>query len=213
MAEGTPGRAALLQRMGQHEGPEQRNILARRLRPADRAILDASVLQSDLELVVDAVVDQGFVDRNKMGIGGHSYGAFSTVNAMTHTPFFKAGIAGDGMYNRTLTPWNFQNERRSLWEAKDTYLEMSPFMYADRLTGALLMYHSLEDQNVGTSPISSIRMMEALQGEGKQAALFMYPYEDHGPATRESDLDQWARWIAWFDLYVKNPKSKTDVVP
>ena len=181
-------------------------------------------LREDLDLTIDAVVKAGYldrdrlgiggiVDRTKLGIGGHSYGAFSTVNAMTHTPFFKAGIAGDGMYNRTLTPWNFQNERRSLWEAKDTYLEMSPFMYADRLTGALLMYHSLEDQNVGTSPISSIRMMEALQGEGKQAALFMYPYEDHGPATRESDLDQWARWIAWFDLYVKNPKSKTDVVP
>ena len=170
-------------------------------------------LREDLDLTIDAVVKAGYLDRDRLGIGGHSYGAFSTVNAMTHTPFFKAGIAGDGMYNRTLTPWNFQNERRSLWEAKDTYLEMSPFMYADRLTGALLMYHSLEDQNVGTSPISSIRMMEALQGEGKQAALFMYPYEDHGPATRESDLDQWARWIAWFDLYVKNPKSKTDVVP
>jgi dipeptidyl aminopeptidase/acylaminoacyl peptidase len=70
------------------------------------------------------------------------------------------------------------------------------------------MYHSLEDQNVGTDPISSIRMMQALQGQGKQASLFMYPYEDHGPATRESDLDQWARWIAWFDIYVKNPQKK-----
>ena len=103
------------------------------------------------------------------------------MNAMTHTPYFKAGIAGDGMYNRTLTPYDFQNERRTFWEAKDTYLEMSPFFYADRLSGAVLMYHSLEDQNVGTDPISSIRMMQALQGQGKQAALFMYPYEDHGP--------------------------------
>ena len=166
-------------------------------------------LREDLDLTIDAVEKAGYLDRDRLGIGGHSYGAFSTVNAMTHTPYFKAGIAGDGMYNRTLTPFNFQNERRTLWEAKDTYLEMSPFLYADRLSGALLMYHSLEDQNVGTDPISSIRMMQALQGQGKQASLFMYPYEDHGPATRETDLDQWARWIAWFDIYVKNPQKKT----
>jgi dipeptidyl aminopeptidase/acylaminoacyl peptidase len=165
-------------------------------------------LREDLDLTLEAVEKAGYLDRDRVGIGGHSYGAFSTVNAMTHTPYFKAGIAGDGMYNRTLTPWNFQNERRDFWEAKDTYLEMSPFLYADRLSGALLMYHSLEDQNVGTDPISSIRMMQALQGHGKQAALFMYPYEDHGPATRESDLDQWARWLAWFDIYVKNPQKK-----
>ncbi len=173
-------------------------------------------LREDLDLTLEAVEKAGYLDRGRVGIGGHSYGAFSTVNAMTHTPYFKAGIAGDGMYNRTLTPFNFQNERRTLWDAKDTYLEMSPFLYADRLSGALLMYHSLEDQNVGTDPISSIRMMQALQGQGKQAALFMYPYEDHGPATRESDLDQWARWIAWFDIYVKNPvqkESKAAVVP
>jgi len=173
-------------------------------------------LREDLDLTIDAVVNAGYLDRDRLGIGGHSYGAFSTVNAMTHTPYFKAGIAGDGMYNRTLTPYNFQNERRTFWEAEDTYLHMSPFLYADRLSGALLMYHSLEDQNVGTDPISSIRMMQALQGQGKQAALFMYPYEDHGPATRESDLDQWARWIAWFDVYVKNPQPKkngTPVVP
>ncbi|MEO6878518.1 MAG: prolyl oligopeptidase family serine peptidase, partial [Gemmatimonadaceae bacterium] len=165
-------------------------------------------LREDLDLTIDAVDKAGYLDRDRLGIGGHSYGAFSTVNAMTHTPFFKAGIAGDGMYNRTLTPFDFQNERRTLWEAKDTYLDMSPFLQADRLSGALLMYHSLEDQNVGTDPISSIRMMQALQGQGKQAALFMYPYEDHGPATRESDLDQWARWLAWFDIYVKNPQPK-----
>jgi dipeptidyl aminopeptidase/acylaminoacyl peptidase len=165
-------------------------------------------LREDLDLTLEAVEKAGYLDRDRVGIGGHSYGAFSTVNAMTHTPYFKAGIAGDGMYNRTLTPFNFQNERRDFWEAKDTYLEMSPFLYADRLSGALLMYHSLEDQNVGTDPISSIRMMQALQGHGKQAALFMYPYEDHGPATRESDLDQWARWLAWFDIYVKNPQKK-----
>jgi len=170
-------------------------------------------LREDLDLVIDAVDKAGYLDRDRLGIGGHSYGAFSTVNAMTHTPYFKAGIAGDGMYNRTLTPYSFQNERRDFWEAEQTYLNMSPFLYADRLSGALLMYHSLEDQNVGTDPISSIRMMQALQGQGKIASLYMYPYEDHGPATRESDLDQWARWIAWFDVYVKNATKKETVVP
>jgi len=170
-------------------------------------------LREDLDLTIDAVDKAGYLDRDRLGIGGHSYGAFSTMNAMTHTPYFKAGIAGDGMYNRTLTPNGFQSERRTIWEGKDTYLDMSPFLAADRLSGAILMYHSLEDQNNGTDLTSSVRMMQALQGLGKQAALYMYPYEDHGPATRESDLDQWARWLAWFDVYVKNPKSTKALVP
>jgi dipeptidyl aminopeptidase/acylaminoacyl peptidase len=166
-------------------------------------------LRRNLDATIEAADSAGFLDRRRLGIGGHSYGAFSTMNAMTHTPYFKAGIAGDGMYNRTLTPYGFQSERREFWEAEPLYTEMSPFFYADRLSGAVLMYHSLEDQNVGTDPISSIRMMQALRGQGKTAALYMYPYEDHGPATRESDLDQWARWIAWFDIYVKNPQKET----
>ena len=171
-------------------------------------------LREDLDLTIDAVEKAGYLDRDRLGIGGHSYGAFSTMNAMTHTPFFKAGIAGDGMYNRTLTPNGFQSERRTIWEGRDTYLDMSPFLVADRLSGAILMYHSIEDQNNGTDLTSSVRMMQALQGLGKNASLFMYPYEDHGPATRETDLDQWARWIAWFDIYVKNPQTrKTPIVP
>jgi len=168
-------------------------------------------LVANLSAVLDELDKAGYIDRSRVGIGGHSYGAFSTVNAMVNTPFFKAGIAGDGMYNRSLTPNGFQNERRDFWEGQKTYLDMSPFFKADKLSGALLMYHSLEDQNVGTDPISSIRMMHALQGLGKVASLYMYPYEDHGPATKETVLDQWARWTAWLDLYVKNagkPKEK-----
>ena len=170
-------------------------------------------LEENLHAVVDAVVDAGYVDRNRMGIGGHSYGAFSTVNAMTLTPIFKAGIAGDGMYNRSLTPFGFQSERRSFFEAMDTYLDMSPFYRADKLSGALLLYHATEDMNVGTAPISSIRMFHALQGLGKPAALYMYPYEDHSVATYQSDLDMWARWFAWFDIYVKNPGQQKAVLP
>jgi dipeptidyl aminopeptidase/acylaminoacyl peptidase len=161
----------------------------------------------NLYAVIEELDRQGFIDRSRLGIGGHSYGAFSTVNALVHTPFFKAGIAGDGMYNRTLTPTGFQSERRDLWSGQKTYLEMSPMLFADKMQGALLMYHNLEDQNVGTDPTSSIRMMQALRSEGKIASLYLYPYEAHGPATRETILDLWARWTAWLDIYVKNAGS------
>jgi dipeptidyl aminopeptidase/acylaminoacyl peptidase len=170
-------------------------------------------LRENLDAVVDAVVDAGFVDRDRLGIGGHSYGAFSTVNALTLVPYFKAGIAGDGMYNRSLTPFGFQSERRNFFQAQDTYLDMSPFFRADKISGALLMYHSWEDQNTGTSPISSLRMMAALQGLGKPAALYMYPYEDHSFAALQSDMDLWARWVAWMDIYVKNPRVEKKPVP
>jgi len=163
-----------------------------------------SDLKMNLYAVIDELDRQGFIDRTRLGLGGHSYGAFSTVNAMVQTSFFKAGIAGDGMYNRTLTPTGFQSERRDLWSGQRTYLDMSPMLNADKLQGALLMYHSIEDQNVGTDPISSIRMMQALRANGKTASLYMYPYEDHGPVTRETLFDQWARWTTWLDLYVKN---------
>jgi dipeptidyl aminopeptidase/acylaminoacyl peptidase len=163
-------------------------------------------LRNNLAAVIDELDRRRLADRNRLAIGGHSYGAFSTVNAMVHTPFFKAGIAGDGAYNRTLTPLGFQSERRDLWEAPNVYLNMSPFLYANNLTGALLMYHGLADQNVGTDPTNSIRLYHALNGLGKTTALYLYPLEDHGPASRETLLDLWARWAAWLDKYVKNPQ-------
>jgi dipeptidyl aminopeptidase/acylaminoacyl peptidase len=161
-------------------------------------------LRNNLAAVIDELDRRALADRTKLAIGGHSYGAFSTVNAMVHTPFFKAGIAGDGAYNRTLTPIGFQSERRDLWEAPNVYLSMSPFLYANNMTGALLMYHGLADQNVGTDPINSIRLYHALNGLGKTASLYLYPLEDHGPASKETLLDLWARWAAWLDKYVKN---------
>ncbi|CAA9308076.1 MAG: hypothetical protein AVDCRST_MAG40-802, partial [uncultured Gemmatimonadaceae bacterium] len=182
-------------------------ILGARGRINDNYVGD---LRNDLYAVIEELDRGGYVDRTRLAVGGHSYGAFSTVNAMVHTPFFKAGIAGDGMYNRTLTPNGFQSERRDFWEAQKTYVDMSPFFQADKLTGALLMYHSIEDQNTGTDPISSVRMMHALEALGKTAALYMYPYEDHGPATSETLLDQWARWVAWLDSHVKSPAPAPD---
>ena len=166
-------------------------------------------LRNNLAATIDELDRRALVDRHRIGIGGHSYGAFSTVNAMVHTPFFKAGIAGDGAYNRTLTPLGFQSEQRDLWTAPNVYLGMSPFLNANNLTGALLMYHGIHDQNVGTDPDNSIRLFHALNGLGKTTALYMYPLEDHGPATKETLLDLWARWGAWMDKYVKNAGADT----
>jgi dipeptidyl aminopeptidase/acylaminoacyl peptidase len=163
-------------------------------------------LRNDLAAAIDELDRRGLIDRTRLAIGGHSYGAFSTVNAMVNTPFFKAGIAGDGAYNRTLTPFGFQSERRTLWEAPNVYFDMSPFLRADHLSGALLMYHGLADQNVGTDPINSERLFQALNELGKTTAMYGYPLEDHGPAARETLLDLWARWAAWLDKYVKNPQ-------
>ncbi len=163
-------------------------------------------LRADLLACIDELDKRGIIDRQKLAIGGHSYGAFTTVNAMVHTTFFKAGIAGDGNYNRTLTPFGFQNERRTLWDAPNVYFDMSPLFYANHLSGALLMYHNLHDQNVGTDPINSERLFEALNEQGKTAAMYRYPYEDHGPVAKETLLDMWARWSAWLDKYVKNPQ-------
>ena len=180
------------------------------LRPNDNYVRD---LQEGLLAVVNHLDTLKYIDRNRLAIGGHSYGGFSTVNAMVHTTLFKAGIAGDGNYNRTLTPNGFQRESRDLWQGRDTYLAMSPFLYADKLSGALLLYHSMEDQNVGTDPINSPKLFHALQGLGKTVSMYMYPYEDHGPVARETVLDQWARWVAWLDKYVKNAGQKVVMQP
>jgi dipeptidyl aminopeptidase/acylaminoacyl peptidase len=154
--------------------------------------------------VIDALDEQGWIDRRRLALGGHSYGGFGTINAMVHTPYFRAGIAGAPNSNRLLTPIGFQGERRPLWEARETYLSMSPFLFADQLSGALLIYHGEDDQNVGTFPDNSWRLIHALNGLGKTSALYMYPYEDHGQVARETLLDMWARWVAWLDYYVKD---------
>jgi dipeptidyl aminopeptidase/acylaminoacyl peptidase len=150
-----------------------------------------------------AVDGLGFVDMDRVGHGGHSYGAFATANLLAHTPFFKAGIAGDGAYNRSLTPTGFQAEPRDIWSAPDTYLEMSPFFKADQINTPLLMYHGGDDNNTGTWPMQSERFIHALTSLGKKAVLYVYPYESHTPRAIENNLDMWARWLDWFDTHVK----------
>jgi dipeptidyl aminopeptidase/acylaminoacyl peptidase len=151
-----------------------------------------------------AVERLGFIDMDRIGHGGHSYGAFATANLLAHTPFFRAGIAGNGAYNRSLTPGGFQAESRDLWSAPSTYLAMSPFFNAHQIDTPLLMYHGADDNNTGTWPMQSERLMQALTSLGKNAVLFMYPYESHTPRAIETNLDMWARWLNWFDLYVKD---------
>jgi len=165
-------------------------------------------LKSSLKAVVEELDKRELVDRDRLAIGGHSYGAFSTANALVHTTYFKSGIAGDGCYNRTLTPMTFQTEKRTLWTARQTYLDMSPLLQADRMSGALLMYHGMDDANVGTNPMNAEHLYMALRGLGKPAALYMYPYEGHGPAGRATILDQWARWTTWLDLHLMIPAKK-----
>jgi dipeptidyl aminopeptidase/acylaminoacyl peptidase len=160
-------------------------------------------LRNSLSAVIDELDRRNLIDRSRLACGGHSYGAFSTANALVHTPFFKAGIAGDGNYLRALTPFGFQSDPRQMWEAREMYLGVSPLLYADQMTGALLMYHGMDDQNMGTAPINSERMFTALEALGKPAELIMYPYEDHGQIAKETVLDEWARFAAWLDKYLK----------
>ncbi len=154
---------------------------------------------------IRAVDELDVVDIDRIGHGGHSYGAFATANILANAPFFKAGIAGDGAYNRSLTPDGFQAERRSVWEAPSTYIEMSPFFKADQIDTPLLMYHGGDDNNTGTFPVQSRRLISALTILGKTAVLYEYPYESHTPRSMENKLDMWARFIDWFDRYVKDP--------
>jgi dipeptidyl aminopeptidase/acylaminoacyl peptidase len=171
-----------------------------------------SDLKDGMYAAIRAVDDLGFVDVDRLAHGGHSYGGFATMNILAHTPFFKAGIAGSGAYNRTLTHGGFQGERRVLWEAPNTYIDMSPFFKAHQINTPVLMYHGHDDNNGGTWPIQSERMMHALTSLGKPAVLFMYPYESHGQRAIETLDDQWARWLDWLDRYVKNPGAATKAV-
>jgi dipeptidyl aminopeptidase/acylaminoacyl peptidase len=152
---------------------------------------------------IRAVDALGVVDIDRIGHGGHSYGAFATANILANAPFFKAGIAGDGAYNRSLTPSGFQAERRIIWDAPHTYIEMSPFFRADQIDTPLLLYHGGDDNNTGTFPVQSRRMIHALTTLGKTAVLHEYPFESHTPRAIENKLDMWARFIGWFDKWVK----------
>lgn len=161
-------------------------------------------LISSAEAAIDELVRRGVGDRNRMAVGGHSYGAFMTGNLLAHTRLFKAGIARSGAYNRTLTPFGFQSEERNFWKSKEVYQTMSPFNYAEKIKDALLMIHGEQDNNSGTFPIQSERMYAAVKGLGGTARLVMLPNESHGYRARESILHMLYESNAWLEQYVKN---------
>lgn len=150
------------------------------------------------EAAVDAVVAIGVADRRRIAIGGHSYGAFMTANLLAHTELFRAGIARSGAYNRTLTPFGFQQEQRSYWEAPDIYHRMSPFSHAHRLKTPILLIHGAEDNNSGTFPLQSERFYHALEGLGGQVRYVLLPHEGHGYRARESVLHVLAEMVEWL---------------
>lgn len=153
---------------------------------------------------IDAVDNLGYIDRNRVGVGGHSYGAFMTANLLSHSNLFAAGIARSGAYNRTLTPFSFQSEQRSYWEAPEVYYNMSPFMHADKMKTPLLLVHGVADNNSGTYPLQSERYFNALKGLGATARLVMLPKESHGYAAKESILHMLWEQDQWLEKYVKN---------
>jgi dipeptidyl aminopeptidase/acylaminoacyl peptidase len=160
-------------------------------------------LVAGAKAAIDAGVATGTVDRNRVGVMGHSYGAFMTANLLAHSDFFRAGIARSGAYNRSLTPFGFQNEERTYWQAPDVYYKMSPFSYADKIKTPILLIHGEADNNTGTFPIQSERFYDALKGEGATVRFVLLPLEAHGYQGRESVLHMLWEMENWLDKYVK----------
>ncbi|WP_081211405.1 S9 family peptidase [Salegentibacter sediminis] len=158
---------------------------------------------------IDAVDELGYIDRERVAVGGHSYGAFMTANLLSHSNLFAAGIARSGAYNRTLTPFGFQSEERNYWEAPEVYYNMSPFMHADKMKTPLLLIHGEADNNSGTYPMQSERYFNALKGLGATARLVMLPKESHGYSAKESVLHVLWEQDRWLEKYVKDKDKNT----
>jgi dipeptidyl aminopeptidase/acylaminoacyl peptidase len=163
-------------------------------------------LVANAEAAINKVVEMGVGDRSRIAVGGHSYGAFMTANLLSHTQLFAAGIARSGAYNRTLTPFGFQYEQRSYWEAPEVYFNMSPFSFADQVKTPILLIHGEADNNSGTFPIQSERYYNALKGHGATTRLVLLPHESHGYSAKESILHTLWEMDSWLEKYVKNKK-------
>jgi dipeptidyl aminopeptidase/acylaminoacyl peptidase len=160
-------------------------------------------LQMDAQAAIDKAVEMGVADRDRVGVFGHSYGAFMTANLLAHTKLFHAAVAESGAYNRTLTPFGFQAERRTFWEAPDVYTKMSPFWFADKIKTPVLLIHGEADDNTGTFPIQSERLYAAIRGNGGTVRLVMLPSEAHGYRGRETMQHVLFEELSWFDKYLK----------
>jgi dipeptidyl aminopeptidase/acylaminoacyl peptidase len=157
---------------------------------------------ANAEAAVSAAAGTGLIDRSRIGAAGHSYGAFMVANLLAHSRLFNAGVALSGAYNRTLTPFGFQTERRTFWEARGTYLAMSPLLYSNQIEAPLLLVHGLQDGNAGTSPLQSTQFYQAIRGTGGQAELVLLPFEGHAYRARESVLRAATAMLDWFDRYL-----------
>jgi dipeptidyl aminopeptidase/acylaminoacyl peptidase len=168
-------------------------------------------LVASAQAAVDKIVEMGVADRDRIGIGGHSYGAFMTVNLLAHSDIFRTGIAESGAYNRSLTPFGFQAEPRTYWEAPEVYNRMSPFNYANKINEPLLLIHGQRDDNSGTFPIQSERLFAAIKGNGGNVRYVQLPLEPHGYTARETQRHILWEYINWLDKYVKNasPRATT----
>ena len=165
-----------------------------------------SQLVANAEAAINALVNKGFADRDRVAVGGHSYGAFMVANLLSHSNLFAAGIARSGAYNRTLTPFGFQSESRSYWEAPEVYYTMSPFMHAEKMKTPLLLVHGQADNNSGTYPLQSERYYNALKGLGATTRLVMFPKESHGYRAKETILHLIWEQDQWLERHVKNKK-------
>jgi dipeptidyl aminopeptidase/acylaminoacyl peptidase len=167
-------------------------------------------LTMNAEAAVNALDSLGVGDRNRMAVSGHSYGAFMTAHLLAHTKLFKAGIARSGAYNRSLTPFGFQNEDRTYWQDQDLYNKMSPFSYADKIKTPIMLVHGDMDNNTGTFPIQSERMYNAIKGHGGTVKYLSLPYESHGYQGRENLLHLLSEQLSWLDKYVKNAEKPAE---
>ena len=168
--------------------------------PNDRFVQQ---LVSSAQAAVDLMVEKNITTRDQVAIGGHSYGAFMTANLLSHSDIFQAGIARSGAYNRSLTPFGFQSEQRTFWEAPEIYFAMSPFMHAHKVNEPILLIHGEVDNNSGTFPVQSKRYYHALKGHGATTRLVMLPHESHGYRARESIMHMLWETASWLDKYVK----------
>ena len=166
-------------------------------------------LVADAKAAVDEAVRLGVADPDRIGVTGHSHGALMTANLLAHSDLFRAGVATSGSYNKTLTPFGFQSERRSVWEAPDVYSKVSPFFMADKMKLPILIMHGEDDANPGTTPLQAAKLYEAIRGNGGTARLVMLPHEPHWYSAMESQEQQIYEMVRWFDMYVKNAPAKT----
>lgn len=196
----------LMHGYGVLDGPTMPIVGANGKEPNDNYI---DQLVASAQAAVDKIVDMGVADRDRVGIGGHSYGAFMTVNLLAHSDIFRTGIAESGAYNRSLTPFGFQAEPRTYWEAPEVYNAMSPFNYAHRIKEPVMLIHGQRDDNSGTFPIQSERLFAAIKGNGGNVRYVQLPLEPHGYTARETQRHLLWEYINWLDKYVKNAPPRT----